>query len=260
MDGVIIKSATELEALRRAGAVVGDALALGRRLCVPGARPTRVARAMEQLIGSRGATATFKGYRGFPAAVCVSVNDAVVHGVPGWWRRLRDGDVVSLDVGATLDGWVGDAAITVYVGEPRAHHAEAMRLLEGTRAALRAGLDVVRPGNRLGDIGARIEATLKEASLGVVRSYCGHGIGRQLHEDPQVPNIGPGGVGPTIEAGWALAVEPAATLGDGSVRTDSDGWTVRSRDGALAAHFEMMVAATASGPRLLSLTSDGHWP
>lgn len=250
------KTAEQIEAMRAAGAVVAEALALAREMATPGTRLRTIDRACEALIRQRGATPTFKGYRGFPSTLCTSVDEVAVHGIPGW-RKLKAGEVLSVDCGATLDGWTGDAAITVAVGEVA---PQVARLLEITRAALMAAIDAARLGAHLGDIGARVEATVAPHGFGVVREYCGHGIGRDLHEHPQVPNVGVAGTGPRIALGWCLAIEPIVTLGSPAIHTRSDGWTIATRDRGVAAHFEHTIAVTEQGPRILTLTGDGRHP
>ncbi len=242
--------------MRRAGAVVGDTLRLVRSMVQPGVTLEALDGAAEALIRSRGAYPTFKGYHGFPAALCLSVNEQVVHGIPSQ-RALQPGDVLSIDCGATLDGYVGDSAITVAVGEIS---AQRQLLLDTTRASLMAGIDAARPGDTVGDIGAAVEAVINEQGFGIVRQYCGHGIGTALHEDPQVPNYGEKGTGPTIEAGWCLAIEPMVNLGAQDVLTLSDGWTVVTRDGSASAHFELAIAITDAGTQILTLTSDDELP
>lgn len=253
---ITCKSAEEVKKLRRAGAIVGDTLRLIREMVAPGVTLKALNAAAEALIVSRGAHPTFKGYHGFPAALCLSVNEQVVHGIPSK-RGLKNGDVLSVDCGATLEGYVGDSAITVGVGEIT---EEKRQLLETTRASLLAGIEAARPGNTVGDVGAAIEAVINTRGYGIVREYCGHGIGTALHEDPQVPNYGEAGTGPTIEAGWCLAIEPMVNLGSDEVVTLSDGWTVVTRDGAASAHFELAIAILADQVQILTLTSDGEMP
>lgn len=242
--------------MRRAGAIVGDTLRLIRGLAVPGVSLKTLDRAAEALIRSRGAHPTFKGYHGFPAALCLSVNEEVVHGIPSD-RVLRTGDVLSVDCGATLDGYVGDSAITVGIGEI---DEDAQTLLATTRASLLAGLQAARPGATVGDIGAAIQAVIDQKGFGIVREYCGHGIGTALHEDPQVPNYGEAGTGPEIQAGWCLAIEPMVNLGADDVVTLADGWTVVTRDGSRSAHFELAIAIMEERSEILTLTTDGEMP
>ncbi len=250
------KNDTEIAGMRAAGAVVGDTLRMLRELAQPGVRLRTLAKEADRLIRSRGATPTFRGYQGFPAPICLSVNDQAVHGLPSW-RKLTEGDILSIDVGATLDGFVGDSAITVPIGrvDPR-----AQALIDAARDSLHAAIAVARPGAHLGDLGAAVEGVVRGRGFDVVQSYCGHGIGRSLHEDPQVPNVGEPGTGPVLEAGWCLAIEPVITMGSAAVVVDSDGWTVRTRDRSLAAHYELAIAIRDTGPQILSLTSSGELP
>ncbi len=250
------KSATEVRQLRRAGAIVGDALRLLRQLAVPGARLSELDAAVAKLIRARGAQPTFRGYQGFPASICASVNEEAVHGLPDG-RRLREGDLVSFDVGATFDGWVGDSAISVCVG---GGSAADRALVAAACDALHAAIAAARVGAALGDLGAAVEAVVRPRGYGIVESYCGHGIGCALHEDPVVPNVGTPGQGPRIEDGWCLAIEPVITAGSGAVALRPDGWTVATLDGGRAAHVELAVAITAAGVEILTLTSDGELP
>jgi methionyl aminopeptidase len=242
--------------MRAAGAIVGDALRLARHMAEPGVRLTEICKAMERSIRSAGAYPTFKGYQGFPAAVCMSVNEEVVHGIPSR-RKLHEGDLLSIDCGATLDGFVGDSAITVAVGRASAEH---LRLIDTSRDSLMAGIEAARVGGTIGDIGAAIEKVIVTQGHGIVREYCGHGIGRQLHQDPQVPNYGKAGTGPVIQSGWCLAIEPMVNLGGDAVITLSDGWTVVTRDGLPSAHYELAIAIIDSGTEILTLTSDDEYP
>jgi len=204
--------------------------------------------AAERFIRSQGAEPAFKGYRGFPGSICTSPNSMVVHGIPGPYE-LKRGDIVSIDVGVVKDGWVADAAITVPVGEVS---SEAHKLLDVTRAALFAGVEQMRPGNRLGDVSSAIQRAVEIEGLSIIRTLVGHGIGREMHEDPQVPNFGEPGKGPLLEEGTVLAIEPMVNAGGALVRTGDDGWAVYSQDGSLAAHFEFTVAVTEGGPRILT--------
>ena len=191
---------------------------------------------------------TFKGYHGFPASICASPNSMVVHGIPGPYA-LERGDVISLDVGVTLDGWVADAARTFAVGSPG---ALVHNLLDGTREALFAGIEHALPGNRLGDVSHAIQQAAESRGLAVVRTLVGHGVGRDMHEDPQIPNFGEPGTGPELEEGMVLAIEPMTTAGGPGVRAGNDGWAIYSQDGSMTAHFEFTVAVTAEGPRVLT--------
>jgi methionyl aminopeptidase len=204
--------------------------------------------AAEKFIRSQGATPAFKGYRGFPGSICASPNSMVVHGIPGRYE-LERGDILSIDAGVIKDGWVADAAMTVAVGTVG---PEATKLLSVTKDSLFAGIEQMRPGNHLGDVSAAIQRAVEVEGLSVIRTLVGHGIGREMHEEPQVPNFGEPGKGPELEEGMVLAIEPMVNVGGPLVRMDEDGWSVFSEDGSLAAHFEFTVAVTAEGPRVLT--------
>jgi len=231
-----------------AGAIQAAALDIVAAKIRPGVRTEDLDSAAERFIRSQGATPTFKGYRGFPGSICASPNSMVVHGIPGRYRLDR-GDVLSVDIGVTLDGWVADAARTFPVGEisPLAEN-----LLSATEQALFAGVEQCRAGNRLGDVSHAIQQVAEGAGLSVVRSLVGHGVGKSMHEDPQVPNYGAPGKGPLLEEGMVLAIEPMTTAGRPSVRVAGDGWAIFSQDDSLAAHFEFTVAVTREGPRVLT--------
>jgi methionyl aminopeptidase len=206
-------------------------------------------RIAEEHIRSRGGIPTSKGYRGFPAALCISPNTMVVHGIPTEYRA-REGDIVSIDLGVTLDGFVADSAYTFPVGEI---DPEAQRLLEAGQDALAAGIEQARPGNRLSDISHAVQTVTEEAGFAVVRSLVGHGVGRSYHEDPQIPNYGPPGRGPLLAEGMTLAIEPMINAGGPDVEIHDDNWSISTADGSLSAHFEHTVAITESGPRILTL-------
>jgi len=242
------KSPQEISKMARAGAVLVDTLALLQERIRPGVSTAQLDQLAERFIRSRGAVPTFKGYRGFPGSICASPNSMIVHGIPGRYR-LAAGDVISIDVGVTLDGWVADAARTFPVGKV---DAPAQNLLEATEESLHAGAAQCLPGNRIGDVSSAIQAVAEGAGLSVVRSLVGHGIGRSMHEDPQVPNYGRPGRGPMLEEGMVLAVEPMLTSGRAAVRVGADGWAIFSQDGSPAAHFEFTVAITADGPSILT--------
>jgi methionyl aminopeptidase len=245
---IIRKSPQEIEKMARAGlllAAVHDEIERGIRAGVTTGEIDKLA---ERFIRDHGATPTFKGYRGFPGSICASPNEMIVHGIPGPYR-LEDGDVISIDVGVTLDGWVADAARTFTVGEV---DKDARRLLAATEESLYAGVAQCRDGNRIGDISAAIQLVVEEAGLSVVRSLVGHGVGRSMHEDPQVPNYGKPGKGPLLQEGMVLAIEPMTTAGRPGVRVGGDGWAIYSQDGSAAAHFEFTVAVTAAGPLILT--------
>jgi len=199
-------------------------------------------------VRSHGATPTFKGYRGFPATLCTSINEEVVHGIPGP-RKLRDGDIVSVDCGATLNGYIGDSAVTIPVGVVG---EDIKKLLEVTENSLMAGIDAARLGNRLFDISYAVQNCIEAHGYGIVRDYCGHGVGQQLHEEPQIPNYGDPGEGPRIKSGWCLAIEPMVNLGTDEVETLDDGWTVVTSDRMPSAHFEHSIAVTDDGPIILT--------
>lgn len=234
--------------MERAGTILVAALQELERLIAPGVSTAELDEAAERFIRSRGAIPTFKGYRGFPGSICASPNEMVVHGIPGP-HRLERGDIISVDVGVTLDGWVADAARTFPVEEV---DAEAQNLLEATEASLHAGVEKCRAGNRMGDMSNAIQRVAEDAGLSVVRSLVGHGIGRNMHEDPQVPNYGKPGKGPLLEEGMVLAVEPMMTAGRPAVRVGGDGWAIYSQDASPAAHFEFTIAITDAGPRVLT--------
>jgi len=245
---ITCKGTSEILRMERAAQVVHAALAECVAACVPGVTTEDLDRVAAAVIAARGAKPAFPGYRGYPKTICVSVNEEVVHGIPSPKKRLREGDVVGLDLGAVVDGYYADAARTVAVGEPR---PEVRTLIETTHAALLAGISEVRIGGRVGDIGAAIEGVAKKRGYGVVREYVGHGVGTSLHEEPQVPNYGPKGRGETIKKGMTLAIEPMLNLGTAKVRRGSDGWTVSTLDGKPSAHFEHTVVVTAEGPVVL---------
>jgi methionyl aminopeptidase len=245
---IIKKTPAEIEKMAAAGEILVRALALLESRIAPGVRTQELDRAAERFIRSHGATPTFKGFRGFPGSICASPNAMVVHGIPGRFK-LSGGDTISIDVGVTLDGWVADAARTFPVGEIG---SVERNLLRGTKAALFAGVEQCRAGNRMGDVSHAIERVAHDAGLSIVRSLVGHGVGRNMHEDPQVPNYGRPGKGPLLEEGMVLAIEPMTTAGRPAVRVGGDGWGVFSQDDSPAAHFEFTVAITAEGPRVLT--------
>jgi methionyl aminopeptidase len=245
---IIKKSPEEIEKMARAGEVLVGALEDLQERIAPGVSTEQLDQAAERFIRSRGGVPTFKGYRGFPGSICASPNEMVVHGIPGP-RRLKDGDIISIDVGVTLDGWVADAARTLPVGEIG---ATEQNLLAATEASLLAGVAECRAGNRMGDMSSAIQRVAEGAGLSVVRSLVGHGVGRNMHEDPQVPNYGKPGKGPLLEEGMVIAVEPMMTAGRAAVRVGGDGWAIFSQDGSPAAHFEFTVAITGDGPRVLT--------
>lgn len=243
-----LKSSGELDAMRRAGRIVAGLLDHLVGLLHPGIKTKALDEAARAYLTRDGAKPAFLGYRGFPACICVSVNEEVVHGIPGE-RKLRDGDLVSLDAGAVVDGLYADAATTAGVG---AMIPRAQRLADATRRALEAGIAQAVVGNRLSDISHAVQRVAEGEGFGVVREFVGHGIGRALHEDPPVPNFGPPHTGPRLRAGMVLAIEPMVTLGGSEVRVLEDGWTAVTADRSLAAHFEHTVAITERGPEVLT--------
>jgi methionyl aminopeptidase len=247
---MILKTPDEIEAMARAGRIIGRLFRELTARIAPGATTGEIDEFAEAfIIDHDGAVPAFKGLYGFPASVCTSVNHEVVHGIPSKYRKLAEGDIVSVDVGVKLDGWYADSAITFPVGTV---DAETERLLDVTRAALRLGIEQARPGHCLGDIGHVIQAHAEAAGFSVVRELVGHGIGRDPHEDPQVPNFGNAGQGPRLRPGLVLAIEPMVNLGTADVRTLPDRWTVITGDRKRSAHFEHTVAVTENGPRVLT--------
>ena len=255
---ITLKSAREIGQMRRAGRVVAEVLALMESELRPGITTAELDRLAERHIRAAGATPSFKGYlgggrygngpRAFPASTCISIDPEVVHGIPGD-RVIRDGQLVSVDVGAIVDGWHGDAARTFTVGVVS---DDARRLAEATRLGMMAGIAAAAPGGRVGDISAAIEDVARPLGYGIVKQFVGHGIGTDMHQDPQVPNYRTGSRGPELAAGMCLAIEPMFTLGRGDVRVQPDGWTVITSDGSLAAHFEHTIAITDHGAEILT--------
>jgi methionyl aminopeptidase len=246
---IIRKSPQEIERMARAGEVVADVLALLGERARPGVSTEELDALADDFIRSRGGTPTFKGYRGYPASICTSPNDMVVHGIPGLFT-LSEGDILSVDVGVTLDGFVADSAYTFPVGEIS---ADAERLLEGCKAALAAGIEQCRPGNRLSDISHAIQVVTEEHGFSVVRSLVGHGVGRSMHEEPQIPNFGEPGRGPLLSQGMTFAIEPMINAGGPDVVIHDDEWSISTSDSSLSAHFEHTVAITDDAPRILTL-------
>jgi methionyl aminopeptidase len=245
---IVRKTPAEIEEMAAAGRVVARCLNMLRAKARPGVTTGDLDKVAEKFIRSQGGDPAFKGYRGFPGSICASPNSMVVHGIPGSYELSR-GDILSLDVGVILDGWVGDAAITVPVGNVS---PVAKRLLATTRDSLFTGLEQARPGNHLGDISHAIQQKVEADGFSVIRSLVGHGIGRDMHEEPQIANYGEAGTGPKLEEGMVLAIEPMVNVGNHPIRVADDNWSVYSRDGSLAAHFEHTVAITAEGPRILT--------
>ena len=234
--------------MERAGAIVGDTLTRLRAAVVPGITTEELNRIADENIRKHGAVPTFLGYQGFPAAICASVNEEIVHGIPGK-RALQEGDIIKMDVGATIDGFIGDAAISVAVGQI----SEAARqLMEDTRASLHAGIAAAQPGQRIGDISAAVQHYAEARGYGVVKGFVGHGVGRHLHEDPQVPNYGEPGKGHLLRPGMCICIEPMLNIGTAETLILDDDWTVVTADGALSAHFEHTLAITKEGPKILT--------
>jgi methionyl aminopeptidase len=245
---IILKTPAQIEAMAASGSILVRCLRMIAAKARPGVTTGELDTAAEKFIRSQGAEPAFKGYRGFPGSICASPNSMVVHGIPGPYA-LKRGDVLSVDVGVIKDGWVADAAITLPIGEVA---PEARKLLDVTRAALFAGVEQMRPGSHLGDVSAAIQRAVEIEGLSVIRTLVGHGIGREMHEEPQVPNFGEAGKGPLLEEGTVLAIEPMVNAGGPLVHGGDDGWAVYSQDGSLAAHFEFTVAVTADGPKILT--------
>lgn len=246
---IVRKSKSEIETMREAGRISARALRLVGEAVRPGVSTLELDEIAEAAIRDEGAVPAFLGYHGFPRTLCTSLNSQVVHGIPSKSVVLREGDIVSVDVGAVISGYYGDTARTFAVGSIS---ADAKRLLDITDASLQAGIAAARAGNHLFDIGHEVQTVAEEAGFAVVREYVGHGIGRQMHEDPSVPNYGSPGKGPRLETGMVLAIEPMVNMGTHSVDALSDGWTVVTRDGSLSAHFEHTVAITDDGPVILT--------
>lgn len=244
-----VKNESELQKMREAGKVTAAVLRLMTEMVKPGISTLELDQAAEKTIRSFGATPLFLGYYGFPGSICASVNEEVVHGIPKKDRILKSGDIISIDTGARLDGFCSDAAITLGVGKVS---DEAQRLMDVTKKSLYKAIGQVKPGNRLGDVQHAVETFAISQGMGVVRDYCGHGIGRNMHEEPSIPNFGKPGTGPLLEKGMVLAIEPMLTAGTFRVRELDDGWTVVTRDGSYAAHFEHTVAVTANGSEIFT--------
>ncbi len=250
---IIIKSEEEVATMRQAGRIVATVLQALKLQVKPGIKTGELDAIAGRELEKLGARSSFKGYRGFPASLCVSVNDQIVHGIPGN-RVLRDGDIVSLDFGAIFMDFQGDAAITVGVGKVS---PEAKRLMETTEGALRAGIAAACPEARLGDISAAIQNYAESRGYLVVREYTGHGIGREMHEEPQIPNFGLPGTGPVLKKGMVLALEPMVNIGDWRTRLGDDHWMVLTADGSLSAHFEHTIAITDGEPEVLTILKEG---
>lgn len=253
---VTLKSPREIEIMRRSGKITSSVLTTLMKAVRPGITTGELDEMAERGIRRAGGVPTFKGYNGFPASICASVNDEVVHGIPGR-RVLQDGDLLSIDIGTTLEGYVSDSAVTVAVGNIS---GAAQRLLDVTRECLSIGIAQMMRGKRLGDIGAAVQVHAERHGFGVVRELVGHGVGRAMHEEPQVPNYGKAGSGIELRPGLVLAVEPMITQGNRTIRVLEDGWTVVTADGKLAAHFEHTIAVTDGGPKILTLRDYAEHP
>ena len=245
---IIRKTPQQVDQMAASGAILVRCLQMLAAKTRAGVTTKELDEAAEKFIRSQGAVPAFKGYRGFPGSICASPNSMVVHGIPGPYL-LKRGDVLSIDVGVIKDGWVSDAAMTVPIGPI---DESTQKLLDTTKAALFAAVEQMRPGNHLGDVSASVQQTVEAEGLSIIRTLVGHGIGRDMHEDPQVPNYGEPGKGPLLEEGMVLAIEPMVNVGGPLVTMGDDGWAVYSDDGSMAAHFELTIAITADGPRILT--------
>jgi methionyl aminopeptidase len=246
---VQLKRPEEIEIMRRANVIVAEVLQEIRKMATPGVTTADLDARAEDLLNEKGAKPAFKGYGGFPGTLCVSVNEEVVHGIPSKKRVLKDGDIVGVDCGSNLDGYFGDAAVTIAIG---AISEEASRLMDVTEESLNLAIDKARVGNRLTDISHAVQSHVEREGFSVVKNFVGHGIGRNLHEEPQIPNFGAPGKGIRLKAGMVLAIEPMINLGKSEVVVKSDGWTAVTVDKSLSAHFEHSVAITEDGPYVLS--------
>ncbi len=246
---IVCRSAAELEKMREAGRLVAEVLTELSSLVAPGVTTADLDEAAEARITRAGAIPAFKGYHGYPATICASINDEVIHGIPSGRRMLNEGDVISIDVGAAYGGYYGDSAVTLPVGQVS---EQAALLLRVTEESLYKAIERVRPGGRISDIGHAVQAHVEAHGFTVVREFVGHGIGQQMHEEPQVPNYGEPGRGPRLAEGMVLAIEPMVNAGKAAVKVLADGWTAVTRDGSLSAHFEHTVAVTADGPWILT--------
>jgi methionyl aminopeptidase len=246
---IVCRSSSELDRMREAGRLVGEILTELSSMVAPGVTTADLDEAAERRIRAAGAIPAFKGYHGYPATICASVNEEVIHGIPSGRRVLNEGDVISIDVGASLDGYYGDSAITLPVGQVSEPAAQLLRV---TEEALYKAIERVKVGGRVSDIGHAVQHHVEAYGFSVVREFVGHGIGQRMHEEPQVPNYGEPGRGPRLAEGMVLAIEPMVNAGKPAVKVLADGWTAVTRDGSLSAHFEHTVAVTANGPRILT--------
>ena len=249
-----LKSTREIGLMRRGGHILADVVDRLRDTVKAGMSTLEIDEDVEAFITARGARSAFKGYRGFPATVCISINDEVVHGIPSAHRRIKEGDIVGLDLGCIVDGYYADCAFTLAIGDVP---PKVQQLLDVTRESLDQAIQECRPGRRLSDVSHAVQAHVERHGFAVVRAFVGHGIGRALHEDPQVPNFGDPGRGPQLRPGMVLAIEPMVTMGSWEVKILDDGWTAVTKDGSLAAHFEHTIAVTESGPEVLTSKSGG---
>jgi methionyl aminopeptidase len=252
---IMLKSAREIALMRAGGRILTEVMTRLRTMIKPGVSTLEIDREVEEFIAAKGARPAFKGYRGFPATVCTSINEEVVHGIPSAGRRVKEGDIIGLDLGCVVEGYYADCAFTMAVGEipPR-----VQELLDTTRESLYQAIAECRPGRRLGDVSHAVQQHVEAHGFSVVRAFVGHGIGRELHEDPQVPNFGEPNRGPELKPGMVLAIEPMATMGSWEVRILADRWTAVTEDGSWAAHFEHTVAITEAGPDILTTVDGGH--
>jgi methionyl aminopeptidase len=249
---IICRSQAELARMRQANELVADVLSVLEAHVAPGVTTEDLDQLAERLVRDAGAEPAFKGYRGYPATLCASVNEEVVHGIPSSKRVLREGDIISLDMGVKVNGYYGDSALTVPVGRVP---ERTQTLLRVTRESLERAIEAAQIGGRLSDIGQAVQQWVEQHGFAIVREFVGHGIGERLHEDPQIPNYGPAGRGPKLAAGMVLAIEPMVAMGRPETRVLRDGWTAVTRDGSLAAHFEHTVAVTSDGPQVLTVRS-----
>lgn len=246
---IVLKTTRELGLMKEACVIAAGALKAAGAAVEPGVTTEEINRIAHNFIVKSGAIPTFKGYNGFPAATCISINDEVIHGIPSKKRIIKAGDIVSIDVGATFNGYVGDNAATFAAGDIS---PEAQRLCDATRESLYEGIKAAVAGGRLGDIGSTIQRYCEERGFSVVREFTGHGVGKQMHEDPSVPNFGTPGRGVRLLPGMTIAIEPMINMGGAGIRQLPDGWTIKTRDGSLSAHFEHTVAITSNGPVILT--------
>jgi methionyl aminopeptidase len=247
---IVIKTAKEVEKMRRAGEIVREVLHAVRVMVKPGVTTLELENVADKMIADAGAKPAFKGYHGFPCVLCTSLNDQVVHGIPSAKTVLREGDILSVDCGAVIDGYYGDSAITIPVGKVA---PTTQRLLDVTEKSLARAIEAVRPGAMLGDVGAAVQEMVEAEGFSVVKEFVGHGIGTRMHEDPQIPNFGQRGRGVRLREGMVLAIEPMVNAGSEAVRVLKDGWTAVTEDGSLSAHFEHTVAVTKDGAAILTL-------